>query len=112
MIAGKKDHHLSHRRPQNWAACLSATPLMLRPDRSVRGRRSLGLVFTLFESIKTQELSKNIRRERINENARERVESMARAMAGASERDEDWKDFVAQARALDAALHARRMYET
>jgi hypothetical protein len=37
MIAGKKDHQLSQGRPQNWAACVSATPLKVRPDRSVRG---------------------------------------------------------------------------
>lgn len=66
----------------------------------------------LFEGITTEDLSRKIRRERITEHARERVESMARAMANASEREDEWKEFIPQARALDAALHARRIYET
>ena len=74
--------------------------------------KHFSMSLTLFVQLTTEDLSKKIRRERINENARERVEAMAHAMADASERTEDWKEFIVQARALDAALHVRKGYET
>jgi hypothetical protein len=75
-------------------------------------KRHFKMMLTLLEMVQRQEVGRKVRRERINENARERVETMAHAMAEASERGEDWKEFMAQARALDAALHARKAYET
>ena len=74
--------------------------------------KHFSIALTLFVQLTTEDLSKKIRRERINEYGRERVEAMAHAMADASERTEDWKDFIVQARALDAAIHVRRTYET
>ena len=82
-----------------------------RPTRKLIDglKRHFQLALMLFEESKTAELERRIRRQRVNENARERVETMAHAMAEASERVADWKEYLVQARALDAAMRCLTM---
>ena len=75
-------------------------------------KRHFKLMLSLHEGIQRQEIERKVRSERIYENAREHVETMSHAMAEAYERVADWKEFLVQARALDAALHARKSFET
>lgn len=73
-------------------------------------KRQFQLALRLFESMTRTDTERSVRRERTATLARDRVESMARAIANAGDH-EDWKQFIDQAKALDAALHARKMYE-
>ena len=44
--------------------------------------------------------------------SRDRLDSMAQAMALASDDENaDWRSLLEQARMIDAAIHARRMFE-
>lgn len=97
----------------HWNKALASVRRAKTDDKAIEAlEKHFNMALTLFVQITTQDLAKKIRRERVNENAKERAEAMAHAMADASERTEEWKEFIIQARALDAALHVRRMYET
>ena len=97
----------------DWNKALASVRRAKTDEQAIKAlEKHFSMSLTLFVQLTTEDLSKKIRRERINENARERVEAMAHAMADASERTGDWREFIAQARALDAALRVRKGYET
>ena len=95
----------------DWPAVVSAVRKARTDDDAVRRiKRELGLEIRLQQFNAEQAAEKKWRRARIDATAADRVAAMAMTIASA--RDvHDWRRFEPIAKALDAAIRARRPFE-
>ncbi len=92
----------------DWPVVIAKIRKAKTDERAIEtAKRNLSLAMTLFEQITRGEIEQGLKVERIAALARERVAiAMAREGNGAK-----WKDHLAEAKVLDAAIRARRPFE-